>query len=222
MKKLCFILLTFCLVLSQFVLGCNPEPKIEAKASKEIYLTFDDGPSTVTCEILSVLDTYGVKATFFVVGKCVEKNPQTLKEIYASGHGIGIHSYSHEYKSIYKDIHSLRNDIALCERTIKKVIPEFNAKIYRFPGGSFNLQEELKNLPSSLNLLYYDWNASVCDAEGIRYSPNELFQNAVNTSYSRNRIILLCHDCAGKSNTALALPYIIQHFKNEGYLFKTL
>ena len=208
--------------LSIFFIGCKRENPQQVRISKEIYLTFDDGPSKVTCDILSVLSSYNVKATFFVVGKCVEKNPQILNSVHLGGHGIGIHSYSHEYKSIYKDIRSLGEDISYCENAIKRVIPNFKARLYRFPGGSFNLRDELKNLPSSLNLRYFDWNASVCDAEGIRYSPEELAQNAIKTSYGRNRIILLCHDCGGKTNTALALPYIIEYFKNEGYIFKRL
>lgn len=218
MKKICFILVI--IFLSSIVYF--PSQFAEAKTTKEIYLTFDDGPSLVTCEILKVLKEYKVTATFFVVGKCVEKNPKILKDIYANGNSIGIHSYSHEYKSIYKDKQSLLEDIYLCERSIKNILPNFCAKIYRFPGGSFNLREETKFIPQSINLKYYDWNASVCDAEGITYSPYQLFQNAINTTFNRNKVILLCHDCAGKHSTALALPDIIKWFKSMGYTFKTL
>lgn len=220
MKKLFLFLL--CLT---FIFQTNFKKEVVAKQTnvvKEIYITFDDGPSYVTTQILSTLKSHNVKATFFVVGKCVIKNPNILKSIYADGHAIGIHSYSHEYKNIYIDQNSLTQDILNCQDTITSVLPSFKAKLYRFPGGSFNLSEEIKKVPQNLNLSYYDWNASVCDAEGIDYNPYELTQNAIKTSYGRNKIILLCHDCASKHNTALALNDIIIWFKNAGYVFKTL
>ena len=68
---------------------------------KIAYLTFDDGPSKNTEKILSILDNYNIKATFFVVGpKSTFKN-NLLKKIVQSGHQLAIHSYEHNYNYIY-------------------------------------------------------------------------------------------------------------------------
>ena len=72
-----------------------------ADGKKRVYLTFDDGPSDNTEEILDILKKYDVKATFFVVGNTSEHGQELLKRIVEDGHSIGIHSYSHKYSSIY-------------------------------------------------------------------------------------------------------------------------
>ena len=72
----------------------NPEKR------KVVALTFDDGPHlTQTNEILQVLDEYGVKATFFVLGTNAEKYPDVLRRVIAAGHEIGNHTYSHSLLS---------------------------------------------------------------------------------------------------------------------------
>ena len=68
---------------------------------KVAYLTFDDGPSNLTLPLLDVLDRYGVKATFFLVGKTGEEDRKAMREIVQRGHAIGVHSYSHDYQKIY-------------------------------------------------------------------------------------------------------------------------
>ncbi len=221
MKKM--LLLSLIIVLC--FCSCKKEkaPSISSPPlEKTVYLTFDDGPSTVTEDILDVLDQNGIKATFFVVGKCVEKYPEILKRAYNLGHSIGIHSYSHEYKKIYFNNSSLTEDINACQNAIKKIIPEYNGSIFRFAGGSFNLRQDFKDLVLSLGYTYYDWNASTQDAEGVRYSPEQLCENAKKTSLNKNKIILLAHDGAGKNKTAQALPLIIDYYKNAGYTFKSL
>ncbi|WP_242946795.1 polysaccharide deacetylase family protein [Clostridium haemolyticum] len=71
---------------------------------KKVYLTFDDGPtSKVTLDILDVLKEHNVKATFFVVGKEIQNRETVLKKIYNEGHSIGLHTYSHSFKKIYKN-----------------------------------------------------------------------------------------------------------------------
>jgi peptidoglycan/xylan/chitin deacetylase (PgdA/CDA1 family) len=65
-------------------------------AEKKLYLTFDDGPDkTVTHLLLDILDQFKAKATFFCVGKKVEKFPELIKQIKDAGHSVGNHTYSH-------------------------------------------------------------------------------------------------------------------------------
>ena len=215
MKKI--FTLTLCFIFL-FCFSCNKKTE-RNKEQKIVYLTFDDGPCNNTLKILSVLDKFNIKATFFVVGKNVEKHPEILKRIYTSNHFIGVHTYCHEYKKIYANKQNLIQDVLLCETAIKKIIPNFNCSIYRFPGGSFGLSQEKLDTLKELNYTYYDWNASTMDAEGI-FTPFEIFNNVKNTSLNKNKIILLCHDT--KFNTFLALEDIVLYYIDNGYSFATL
>ena len=82
------------------------EPVAEESFGQEeihkVYLTFDDGPSIYTNDILDILDSYNVKATFFVVGKEGTNAEEALQRIVDEGHTLGMHSYSHKYNELYE------------------------------------------------------------------------------------------------------------------------
>ena len=71
---------------------------------KKVYLTFDDGPSDHTAEILDILKKNKVKATFFVVGKETEHAKKMYQRIILEGHTLAMHSYSHNYDQIYASV----------------------------------------------------------------------------------------------------------------------
>ena len=110
------------------------EPLVE---TRKVYLTFDDGPSIYTGEILDILSTYGVKATFFVVGAVDEAYVPMYQRIVEEGHSIGMHSYSHKYTEIYESLDGFKTDFAKIKGLIKDKIG-VECSIYRFPGGSSN------------------------------------------------------------------------------------
>ena len=87
------------------------EPAEKTEYVKKIYLTFDDGPSSSTNEILDILKAYDVKATFFVVGKTDEASKEAYRRIVAEGHTLGMHSYSHSYSGIYKSTTAFKKDL---------------------------------------------------------------------------------------------------------------
>ena len=222
MKKfIIFVLLVFFIIPT----GCKKDRNIPTPVPpdpKIVYLTFDDGPSPVTPQILEILAKNDILATFFVVGTNVERYPEILKQTILAGHSIGIHSYSHKYKEIYQNGQTLAKDIDLCLRAIKKVQSDFTTNLYRFPGGSFNLSQELKEQVKSLGYNYYDWNASSLDAELKNYDYQDLINACITTSCNRDKIILLSHDSSTKTRTAQALQGIIDYFKSQNYIFKPL
>ena len=169
---------------------------------------------------MDVLKKENVRATFFVVGRQIKGREKILKRTAEEGHSIGIHTYSHRYDEIYADKAALLKDIEKCRGAIKKVLPDYNKNLYRFPGGSF-LCPSLREAVTRAGYRYYDWNASAGDAEG-RYTAKQLFEHAIRTSEGKTPVILLMHDGVGYKNTVRALPEIIRRFKNEGYVFKTL
>lgn len=212
-KKLSALLALF--TLFPFLFGLGP---VHAKAAgKEIFLTFDDGPSTVVTErILDILGEEDIKATFFIVGERVKGREKTLRRIAREGHTLGVHSETHVYADIYRSAQALAADADACAETIRRVTG-VNPRVYRFPGGGEH--------PAAAELLrrkgytIVDWNA-VCGDEEIRGADAEtLFRTAVNTAKGKGRVVLLCHDSAPHRATAEALPKIIAHFRAEGYTF---
>lgn len=188
---------------------------------KCVYLTFDDGPTdSVTPKILDVLAREKVPATFFVIGQQIKNREKILQREADEGHAIGIHTYTHIYSQIYSSAEALTSDIEKCRQAIRAVLPTFDGKIYRFPGGSYGKQD-LRDTVRALGYTYYDWNAATGDAEAHR-SAAELFENAVLSSKEKRQVILLMHDGVGYASTIEALPQIIEYYRENGYTFRTL
>ena len=192
-----------------------------ADEENRVYLTFDDGPSTiVTNAVLDVLEEENVKATFFVVGLRVEGRENTLKRIAAEGHTIGIHSHTHDYKKIYASEEAFLADIDACAAIIEKVAG-VTPRVYRFPGGGLNHEIKYAPLVEERGYQVVRWNAVSGDAEIPHASKEALVQRTVDTSKGKRRVVLLMHDSARNFAAAEALPEIIAHFRAEGYGFYT-
>lgn len=88
---------------------------------KVVYLTIDDGPSELTGEVLDILDRYCAKATFFVVGQHPECY-HFIKEAYARGHTIGLHTYSHDYARVYSSVDAYYQDLGEIGQVVKEQI----------------------------------------------------------------------------------------------------
>lgn len=199
------------------------DPQEENK--KIAYLTFDDGPSkTVTPQILDILDKYNIKATFFVVGKYAERNPDILKRIYEEGHAIGNHSYSHNYNYIYKNVSNFIEELGITKEVFKSILgEEFETDIIRFPGGSFgDWKLSYREQVLALGYRYIDWNSLNGDAEGHYIPKEKLVERFKSTYHGQNELIVLMHDTDAKATTSEALPDIIEFLIDEGYEFGTL
>lgn len=193
--------------------------------AKFAYLTFDDGPSaTVTPAILDILDEYNIKATFFVVGTMVEKYPEIVKEVYDRGHSIGNHSYSHNYKNIYRSSKNFMADIDRADILLKNVLGEdFETKLLRFPGGSFgkNKAPMVKTAEKS-GYIVYDWNALNGDAEGLNLSNSYLIRRLKETTRNKKNAIILMHDLDSKVGTLETLRNNIDYLISQDFHFRVL
>lgn len=189
----------------------------EGDGRKKVYLTFDDGPSTGTEEILAILRQYNVKATFFVVGKEDEYSMEMYEKIVEEGHTLGMHSYSHQYSTIYQSVEDFAKDIERLEKLLKEATGE-DVKLFRFPGGSSNLvsnigmQEFIKYLNDE-GITYFDWNVSSGDATSKSLEPEALVQNVIqDVGIYRNSVVLM-HDAVDKPNTVEALPMLLEELQ---------
>ncbi|MCR4616929.1 MAG: polysaccharide deacetylase [Lachnospiraceae bacterium] len=183
-------------------------------AAHKVYLTFDDGPSAYTDDILDILDKYGVKATFFVVGKDSESDIELYKRIVNEGHTLGMHSYSHVYSKIYQSEDSFTEDLDNITTLLTDATGE-TPLFYRFPGGSSNSVSKLDmhrfiNILNDRGITYFDWNVSSGDASGELLSAYSILINSTRGIESRDVSVVLMHDSLDKPTTVEALPDIIE------------
>jgi peptidoglycan-N-acetylglucosamine deacetylase len=196
----------------------------EEGSEKEIYLTFDDGPSyVITSRVLDILKEKEVKATFFVVGNKIEGREDILKRMHEEGHALGLHTYSHKYKEIYSSQDRFLKEMEDTGEEVKRVLG-FIPKAIRFPGGSkpFLNASMLEKLHEK-EYRVYDWNASLSDGLNYNTTPDRLVKEAHKVvGGSSSKIFLLLHCDQTNKATAKALPAIIDYYKNLGYQFKII
>ncbi len=181
---------------------------------RKVYLTFDDGPSIHTEQILDILDEYGVKATFFVTGEEADSHPERYKEIVKRGHTIGMHSYSHKYNEIYSSVQSFSEDLKKLQDFLYDTTG-VTPSIYRFPGGSSNTvstipMKELCDYLKQEKITYFDWNISSKDATNKRLTPDEIVKNCTENLAEYQNAVILLHDTAEKKSTMEALAPMIE------------
>lgn len=187
---------------------------------KKVYLTFDDGPSDNTDKILDILADYNVKATFFVIGSTDEEDLKRYKRIVDEGHTLGMHSYSHNYKEIYKSLEDFDKDFTKLWKLLYDTTG-YMPTLYRFPGGSLNqvCKEDIREFIGYLNkkgITYYDWNVVNGDAEGKDYTEGQMIENVLNGVAKKEVSIVLMHDGTGKDKTVDTLPKILDALISGG------
>lgn len=186
----------------------------ELEAAHKVYLTFDDGPSIYTEDILDILDRYDIKATFFVVGKETEDAKQAYRDIVEKGHTLGMHSYSHKYSEIYASEETFAEDFRKLQDYLEEVTG-VKSNVYRFPGGSSNTvsKVDMKMLATFLNeqnVRFFDWNVASGDGSSARLSVDTLVKNSTKGLEEYAESVILLHDSGEKRTTVEALPIIIE------------
>ena len=188
--------------------------------TKRAYLTFDDGPSGNTGEILDILDANDVKATFFVVGRGDEYY-DTYRDIVGRGHTLALHSYTHDYDKIYASLDDFAEDIEEL-RNLLYDVTGVNCVYYRFPGGSSNTvskvdMDTLIDYVESQGLIYYDWNALNNDAVCGSYTPEQLVDNIMKDAVCHDDVVILMHDLDARHCTVESLQMLIDELRAEGF-----
>lgn len=200
------------------------------------YLTFDDGPTAHTDEVLAILAEYNIKATFFTAGTCMSAAANQIPGLIARGHALGCHSYSHEFPDVYESESVFLNEILSWERLLNRIMGGvLPYKLFRFPGGSNTTTMDAHMLPVFMEALEdigyqaFDWTCSNCDAwEGDRKegeSREDYFKRQFVTTVSWLRTtseyrISLMHET--NSVTRATLEWAINHILDLGYSFRTL
>ncbi len=209
------------------------QPNTVAPGGKVIYLTFDDGPGKHTQRLLDILEQYNAKATFFVVNTRY-KMKDSLKAIVNAGHGIGMHSVTHEYSEIYASEEAFFNDLYAMQKIIKDATG-VTTTMMRFPGGSSNtistkydqgqgIMTKLTKAVEDQGFQYYDWNVSSGDAGGVSGTKAEktaqVVTNVIKGIEGKKSAVVLQHDIWDYSVDAVE-QILIWGLEN-GYTFQAL
>ena len=200
------------------------ESKTTASNGKSIaYLTFDDGPSSITNSVLDILKKYNVKATFFVINSG-SYNKTTLQREVNEGHTIGLHAYDHNYAIAYKDDNSYLDGIDKLRAKVK-ADTGFDSHYIRFPGGSSNtiskryskgIMSRITKTAKQRGYKYYDWNVDDDDAGSAR-TADDCYNNVVRELRPNRSNIVLMHDFGTNKKILEALPRIIEYCQKNGY-----
>jgi peptidoglycan/xylan/chitin deacetylase (PgdA/CDA1 family) len=189
------------------------------------YLTFDDGPSEYTADLLTILDKYQIKATFFFSGGTSDSDKAMMKRIADEGHTIGVHSISHNYTEVYESIESFLEDFYNTYQNIYEATG-VRPSIFRFPGGSINnynrlYYEQIIAEMTRRGFVYYDWNVAGDDAS------NTATWTSIYNSVTRgakehigSRIIVLLHD--SKAKTITVVEDVIVALRDMGFTFSEI
>lgn len=179
---------------------------------RAVYLTFDDGPiPEVTPWVLALLESYSIKATFFMVGDNIRKHPKEFRMVVDAGHRIGNHTYNHIRGFEYTAEQYLEN--------VEKANALMHTDIFRPPHGHVGFRQ-YHTLKKHYRIIMWDL---VTRDYSKRMTPEKVLANVKH--YVRNGSIITFHDSLkswGNGNLQYALPRAIEYLKQEGYEFKLL
>ena len=181
----------------------------KCRVGKAVYLTFDDGPiPEVTPKVLAILDKYGVKATFFMVGENIDKHPEVYEMVVRGGHAIGNHTYNH--------MKGWKVSTAEYIANVQKFPKE--TKLFRPPYGRTWVWQ--RRAVKQLGYEIYLWDVLTRDYNPHR-TPEAMFQQI--QRQTRPGSIINFHDSI-KSNERMleVLPKAIEWLLANGYEIKTL
>lgn len=181
-----------------------------SRKRKYIYLTFDDGPTPkITYEVLDLLDQYNAKATFFVLGRNVERYPEIYAETIRRGHTTGNHTYSHlkGWKTPNDEYYS---DCSLADQFIKN-------RLFRPPYGKIK-RSQLKYLKSKYRIIMwdvmsYDFSQSITREKCLNYVLHHTLPGS----------IVVFHDSVKSYDKMMfALSGLLENFSKKGYEFRAI
>lgn len=183
-----------------------PEATFRMDPERKVYLTFDDGPiPEATPRTLEVLDKYGIKATFFVVGDNVRKYPELYAELLRRGHSVGNHTMHH--------VQGLRLSRERYLRDVAEASGYVESRLFRPPHGWLR-KNQYRELKEKYRIVMYDL---VTRDYSRRLTSDDVFDNV--RRYARPGSVIVFHDSLKSLPRFDALPRSIEWLIAEGYEF---
>jgi peptidoglycan/xylan/chitin deacetylase (PgdA/CDA1 family) len=191
------------------------------RGTPQLALTYDDGPNDPhTLRLLEVLAKHDVRATFFLIGRCVQQRPALVREIVKAGHVVGNHTLTHPLL-IFKSAAEVRQELSACRSALQDAIGE-HSNLFRPPFGGrrpaiLRIARELGLEPVMWNVTGFDWNAP----------PSAVIERKV-TKQIRGGDVILLHDGghqqmgADRAQTVIATDRLVTRYQLENYEFVTV
>lgn len=185
-------------------------------------LTFDDGIDPErTNEVLDILKEKNVKASFFIIGKTISWNGETLDRIIKEGHVIGNHSFTHNAAFLYANLENLDTELKQTDSAFEKAIG-WAPKYFRPPYGITYIRD--KEIGDYLNGRYTValWNVDSRDSIEKGITADKVLKNIKIGTYGKKHAVILMHCTKSNKSTVEALPQVIDWLRASGYVFKTI
>ena len=186
---------------------------------KEIFLTFDDGPTPEITEfVLSELKKYSAKATFFCIGKNIENHPDIFKKIISNGHSIGNHTQNHlngwksENTTYFKNVLEVEKTLQLCNFETLKL------SLFRPPYGKVKKAQAKEILKRGYKIIMWD----VLSADFDTLISKEECLNNVLKNTKKGSIIVFHDSIKAAERMKYALPIVLKTFSEKGFVFKAI
>ncbi|GAB7052642.1 polysaccharide deacetylase family protein [Catenuloplanes indicus] len=186
----------------------GPEGTQRVTGTPSMSLTFDDGPSQYTDEVLDLLDKHGIKATFCVIGSQVRSHAAQMRRIVAEGHTLCNHTWNHDFQLAERTPEQIVKDLVRTNDAIHTVVPNAKVHYFRNPGGNFNhrtvsVAQNLGMVPLHWSIDSRDWETKdakkICDLVEANAHPGA---------------VVLLHDGGGdRRETTKALKKLLPFLK---------
>lgn len=185
------------------------------KNEKTVYLTFDDGPTASSLEILDILDKYKVKATFFMLEPGMKAFPDAVKRTVKDGHGVGLHGVTHDVSKFYQSPESALKEMQTAQETLLS-ITGVKTNLIRTPYGSIPyLTDSFRKVLRDNKFILWDWNV---DSDDWSASNKNYVQDVIDQlktlDPSKHAPIILMHD---RSGTVAQLPDLLNYLQKNNY-----
>lgn len=186
---------------------------------KEIFLTFDDGPTPEITEfVLSELKKNNAKATFFCIGKNIENHPEVFKQILSEGHSIGNHTQNHLKGWKCKTKEYLEN-VSTCENVISNLIEKSQTpNLFRPPYGKIKKKQAKELLKKGYKIIMWDVLSADFDKKA---SKEECLKNVLENT-EKGSIIVFHDSIKASEKVKYVLPIILKEFSEKGFVFKAI
>ncbi|SFA70147.1 MULTISPECIES: polysaccharide deacetylase family protein [unclassified Bacillus (in: firmicutes)] len=190
-------------------------PANQTPPKTTIYLTFDDGPFRFSGELLSLLEKYDVKATFFMLDGNMLKYPDIVKEMVNKGHSVGMHGVTHDKHKFYASTSSVIGEMKTAQKTIE-VLTGVESNLIRTPYGSKpGMTIEYRQAVINEGFEMWDWNIDSRDwyFKDQRYVASVIAQ-LEKLKGSKESIVILLHE---RKETLTWLPMLLDYLLKNQY-----
>ncbi|MCL7752197.1 polysaccharide deacetylase family protein [Polaribacter sp. Z022] len=186
---------------------------------KEIFLTFDDGPTPEITEfVLDELKKYNAKATFFCIGKNIKNHPDIFDKIVSEGHSIGNHTQNH-LKGWKTNSKNYIENVLECENIILSEVKKSQQfKLFRPPYGKIKKNQAKKLLEKKYKIIMWDVLSADFDTT---ISKEKCLQNVLKNT-TKGSIIVFHDSIKAAEKMQYALPIVLKEFSEKGFIFKAI